>query len=78
MRLEENIYHRLDKQKPHRSETEEMLGAEFGKASSAFGTDAPEYGGRRVILGRVCCAVLSLERPCSSSVTVVLCCVCVC
>ena len=46
VRLEENIYNRLDKQKPHRSETEELLGAEMGKASSAFGMDAPEYGER--------------------------------
>jgi endophilin-B len=44
VRLEENIYTRLEKTKPHRSETEELLGAEMGKASSAFGDDTSEYG----------------------------------
>lgn len=44
VRLEENIYTRLDRPKPHRSETEELLGAELGKASSAFGDDTSDYG----------------------------------
>lgn len=47
VRLEETIYTRLEKAKPHRSETEELLGAELGKASSAFGDDASEYGERK-------------------------------
>ena len=44
VRLEENIYTRLERPKPHRSETEELLGAQLGKASSAFGDDTSEYG----------------------------------
>lgn len=44
VRLEENIYTRLERPKPHRSETEELLGAEMGKASSVFGDDASDYG----------------------------------
>ena len=46
VRLEENIYTRLERPKPHRSETSELLGAEFGKASSVFGSEASEYGER--------------------------------
>lgn len=44
VRLEENIYTKLERPKPHRSETEELLGAEMGKASTAFGSDASDYG----------------------------------
>ena len=54
VRLEETIYTRLERQKPHRSETEELLGAEMGKASTAFGVEASEYGERG---GKTCVCV---------------------
>ena len=60
-RLEETIYTRLERQKPHRSETEELLGAEMGKASTAFGVEASEYGEREGVC--VCVEKLSSFLP---------------
>ena len=43
VRLEEIMYSRLDRPKPYRSATEELLGAEMSKAGIAFGADT-QYG----------------------------------